>query len=246
MKKSRMKDEKKVNNLPINEVHIFSASCLQYHKQIEYLKSILSLDEQQQAKSFKFSKDKNRYIIARGILRYLLSSYLDQSLNSIEFVYGLWGKPCLLEGFSLHFNVSHSGEYVLYAFTRQYELGIDIEYINKDLEIENIAPLILSLTEKAYWDTLSPEEKIPIFFQLWACKEAYLKALGKGWLGNQAERFVEDNQFFNISIGTPHPKAVETYPYCFTCIPGYVCALFVKGPHPPLNIIYKPVTSLSA
>jgi len=245
------KTEHKLYSAPMDEVHIWAASLLDHNKDIDYLKSTLSQDEQQRTSHFKFSKDQNNYIITRGILRCLLSTYLEKPPQSVEFVYGLWGKPCLLEKkVPLHFSVSHSGNYALYAFICQYEVGIDIEYIDKDFEIEDILPTILSPTEQNLWYSVPLEERLQTFFSLWTCKEAYLKAFGKGWLENKTPL-----SLVNIALSGKNSKAyppsnsVTAYPYTFGCIPGYACALFVKGPSLPViyrvyEAVHKKITSI--
>jgi len=59
--------------------------------------SMLSKDECERASKFRFVRDQHRFIVARGILRILLSQYLKCKPKDIEIVYGLWGKPALLE-----------------------------------------------------------------------------------------------------------------------------------------------------
>ena len=208
-----------------NEVHIWSACLLENKNNMDYFYSLLSEDEHERASSFKFFKDQRRFTVARGILRCLLSHYLEQAPESIEIVYGLWGKPCLLQENSLHFNVSHSGDYALYAVTRSYEVGIDLEYIDKTLELEYVAPHVFSTVELVDWKKLSPEERINSFFTRWVSREACLKASGKGW--------IEDKKAltFNVRNGTgkEHLDNEGANPYCFECIPGYASALFVEG-----------------
>lgn len=224
------------NILPANEVHIWSASLLDHRKNLDYLKSILSQDEYKQAEKFKFYKDKHNYTIARGVLRCLLSLYLGEAPQSVEFVYGLWGKPGLLGEPPLYFNVSHSGDYALYAFTRHYEVGIDLEYINENIEIEEIISTILSPFEKAQLDATSLDERIQVFFRLWTCKEAYLKAIGRGWLEDKAEDYFGSVKLFEkvFERASLYTNPI-TYPYCFESIPEYAGALFVKGP--PLLVV---------
>lgn len=208
--------------LKSGDVHIWSASLLDENN-INYFYSILSADERKRADSFKFFKDQRKFILARGILRCLLSKYLRQSLENIEILYGLWGKPCLLED-KLKFNVSHSGDYALYAFTLQNEVGIDIEYINKNLELNDIAPSIFSSEELSGWKGLDRENRIRTFFERWVSKEALLKALGKGWLEDKEDL----HSYFNNKLRTGNLYNELTNPYCFDCIPGYASALFVN------------------
>lgn len=220
------------------EVHIWSACLSKNENEISYFTSLLSQDEKEKASHFKFSKDQKRYTISRGILRCLLGKYLREDPEEIEFLYGLWGKPCLQKEKNIFFNLSHSEDYALYAFAQGYEVGIDIEFIKRNLELEDMARRIFSAEEFSYWETLSSEEKKESFFKCWASKEAFLKAVGKGWLETKQ---TQTPTFFESNVGVRNnPKLKQNskllknkkaiYPYCFEVVPGYVSALFVEGP----------------
>lgn len=87
-------ESRKSPELNENEVHIWSANLLENKNNMDYFYSVLSEDERERAGSFRFFKDQRRFTMTRGILRCLLSDYLAQPPESIEIVYGLWGKPC--------------------------------------------------------------------------------------------------------------------------------------------------------
>lgn len=213
------------------EVHIWLASLLDNEKDITYYVSVLSRDEHERAKSFRFSKDEKQFTIARGILRCLLANYLKVLPQNIEIAYGLWGKPCLSQEHSLRFNVTHSGDYALYAVTLDFEVGIDLEHMDNNIfELENMATNIFSNSELIYWKSLKHDEQINYFFKAWACKEAFLKALGKGWLAMEKQMvFTEIYDFKKKSTQTPS-KEVLKYPYCFDLISEYASAIFIDGP----------------
>lgn len=206
-----------------DQVHICSAFLPVHNEDIVHFASMLSKDECERASKFRFARDQHRFIVARGIFRILLSQYLKCKPKDIEIVYGLWGKPALLEENQLRFNISHSGEYALYALTRHYEIGIDLEYINEDLELESMALSLFSSQKATYWDTLSSEEKVKFFFKYWVCKEASLKASGKGLLSDEWKN------------SSSMEKTME-YSHYFECIPDYASALFIDGP--PLQPVY--------
>ena len=208
-----------------HEVHIWSASLLEGKNNADYFYSILSEDECGRANSFIFPKDQRRFIITRGILRNLLSNYLGQMPESIEIIYGFWGKPCLSEDKSLHFNVSHSGDYALYAVSRSYEVGIDLEYMDNKLELEDMSPHIFSAAELTDWKKLDPEERVNAFYKRWVSREAFLKASGKGWFEDKKE--LAFNAKKNSEKGNLNDEMTNLYG--FECIPGYASALFVEG-----------------
>ena len=207
-----------------DEVHVWSACLSENESNLPYFTTLLSQDEQEKANHFRFSRDQKRYTISRGILRNLLAEYLREMPQRIDILYGLWGKPCLPKEKALSFNLSHSEDYVLYALTQRYEIGIDLEYRNESFELEDMARSVFSATKFSHWKNLSLEEKTHVFFKCWVSKEAFLKASGKGWLESEyAHAFPEtnDRKLENGKI---------LYPYSFEAIPGYASALFVEGP----------------
>lgn len=215
-----------MNSKEINpkEVHIWTASLLKNKNNVSHFYHILSADERERANKFKFFKDQEQFIITRGILRQLLSNYLKRPPQSLEIMYGLWGKPCLPQEESLLFNLSHSGDYALYAVTRNQEVGIDLEYIDNTLPLEEMGLYIFSETELTAWKFLEPEEKVNSFFTRWVSMEAYLKALGKGWLEDKSA-----NTFAAMKKFSPKNLNQLANLYSFECIPGYASALFVEG-----------------
>ncbi|MBX9785782.1 MAG: 4'-phosphopantetheinyl transferase superfamily protein [Alphaproteobacteria bacterium] len=218
-------------SLKFHEVHIWSACLSANEASLPYFASILSRDEQERANDFKFSRDQKRYTISRGILRSLLAGYLGELPHKIEILYGLWGKPCLPEEKVLSFNLSHSGDYALYAFTQRYEVGIDVEYIDESLELEEMARNVFSAIEWSDWEGLNEQEKIHSFFKQWVSKEAYLKASGKGWLESKHVLTLTKTNDLKQELRSNLPEEVKIiYPYYFESFPGYASALFVEGP----------------
>lgn len=216
--------------LKSDEIHIWTICLLNKKKNISYLSSLLSKDEQKKAANFKFLRDREQFLITRGILRCVLAGYLKEIPQAINIHYGLWGKPCLSEEKTLHFNVSHSGDYALFAFARDYEIGIDLEQVNENLELEEIALTIFSQTELSYWKKIPPEEKINFFFKFWVGKEAFLKALGKGWLENDENTKFEELCSFKKNLNCEVFKNKFGFVHYFEGISGYKSAYFVKGP----------------
>ena len=145
--------------------------------------STLSPDELARADRFHFAKDRNHYVVARGMLRALLGDYLHLDPRKLEFSYGPYGKPELsgagaTSGAS--FNLAHSGGLAAFAISRRRKLGIDVERIQAESAGEDIARRYFSAREVGDLQALPPEEKIAGFFRCWTRKEAYLKALGTG------------------------------------------------------------------
>jgi 4'-phosphopantetheinyl transferase len=80
----------------------------------------------------------------------------------------------------VNFNVSHSYKMALVGVTRGRQIGIDLEYIQKDFACEEIAKRVFSPQEIATLDDLPGDLKHEGFFNCWTRKEAYIKARGLG------------------------------------------------------------------
>lgn len=220
---------RKFLTLTLNEVHIWPASLKENKNNLFYFYSLLSKDEKERANSFKFSKDQNYFIIARGILRCLLSLYLGQAPEKLQFIYGPWGKPYISQENLLNFNISHSGEYALYAFTPHYAIGVDLEYIDYTLKLDEIAPQIFSIPELNDWKHMGFKDQVNTFFARWVAKEAFLKALGKGWCEDEEKiAFEIRNDLKNQNLNEKIARERTNF-FCFNYIPGYASALFIDG-----------------
>jgi 4'-phosphopantetheinyl transferase len=146
----------------------------------------LSEAEQNRANRFKFAHDRRRFVVARGTLRHLLGNQFACSPESVDFCYGEYGKPSFkaFTGSSAdvsencQFNVSHSGELALCAFGYHRTVGVDVEMIKPIHRLEVMMERCLSAQEQIKVKTTA--DPLRAFLQRWTCKEAYLKAIGKG------------------------------------------------------------------
>jgi 4'-phosphopantetheinyl transferase len=178
------------NNPPDNlqlradEVHVWRASIEASESGIEYLERLLSKDEVTKALRFHFEKDRKRWIVSQGILRILLSRYVNTDPSQLRLGSNPYGKPFLaFPSLSpvLHFNLSHSDSLALYAFSYSRQIGIDVEYKRTDIDYDSLANVSFSPNEQALLHSLPNTLKRDAFFNCWTRKEAYVKAKGKGF-----------------------------------------------------------------
>ena len=146
---------------------------------VKSLGSTLSVEESQRAARFHFPEDRTRYIIAHSSLRNILSRYLNCDPDQLNFSTNEYGKPAL-DSHNLEFNLSHSGDFALIAVSGEQKVGVDVERIRPDMEIESMARRFFSPDEVSDLMTLPPEEREVGFFNCWTRKEAYIKAQGLG------------------------------------------------------------------
>lgn len=203
--------------------------------QIDSFGHTLAPDEQSRAERFYFHRDRERFIVARGVLRAILGRYLNKAPECLSLCYSSHGKPALVResgGDAIRFNISHSHGVALYALTRGPEVGIDLELIRGGLEIEEIAERFFSRLEVATLRALPTGLRKYAFFLCWTRKEAYIKARGEG-LSLPLDQF-------DVSLIPGEPaKLMSTRPDSdealrwslqeLTIDPGYVAALAVEG-----------------
>jgi 4'-phosphopantetheinyl transferase len=147
---------------------------------VQLRESTLSADETQRASRFHFDVDRDRFVVSHASLRNILARYLHCEPNQITFQKNEYGKPFVLSNPKLQFNLSHSGDYALIAVTRECKVGIAVERLREDMELENIASRFFSPGEVSELMALSPEHRTSGFFNCWTRKEAYIKAQGLG------------------------------------------------------------------
>lgn len=175
------------SELPAGEVHVWLADLNQFAS--ESLRPLLSPDELTRADSFYFAEDRNHFIVARGLLRKLLASYLGADADKLSFNYAEKGKPSLVEGADawLTFNLAHSRDLALFAFSREREIGVDLEFIRNDVAEDELAERFFSESEVQTLRALPHGQQRQGFFNCWTRKEAYIKARGAGLSMSLAE-----------------------------------------------------------
>ena len=216
-----------------DEIHVWQANLDQPPSQLHNFFHKLAADEQARAARFYFARDREHFIVARGVLRAILGCYLNCTPESLSFRYGSHGKPALAgeTGETIRFNVSHSHGIGLYAVTRGWEVGIDLERIRFDLPVAEITERFFSKSEVAMFRSLPTEAQHQAFFRWWARKEAYIKALGEGLSLplNQFDLPAFEEQDTVLGTQRDQSEASRWSLHELTATPGFAAALAVKA-----------------
>jgi 4'-phosphopantetheinyl transferase len=139
----------------------------------------LTADEQADAARYHFDDDRRRFAVGRSLVRELVGSYLGIPPGEVALTRTPFGKPQLAASTPrVHFNVSHSGDLVVAAFAAE-AVGVDIERIRASLDLDAMADVCFSGPERAVIFG-RPDGQAERFFRFWACKEAWIKADGRG------------------------------------------------------------------
>ena len=192
--------------LMTDEVQVWVASLEVADARYANLSRTLSQEEQGRAGGMAPLLAR-RFVIARGILRSLLSGFTGTAAEKLRFMYGASGKPSLADH-DIHFNVSHSGELGVFAFAPDRAVGVDVENERPVRRLLDVAHRFMSEEEIRLLATTAPEERDAAFLRSWVVREARLKAEGKGvWSGSAAK-----------------PRANLTHKL-FSPRPGYIAAV---------------------
>ena len=167
----------------------------------------LPAEDVARADRYRQEKDRNCCLLARALVRSVLSDYAGRDPAAWTFCYNAHGKPSIAEpaGISLKFNLSHTSGLVICGVTSAGELGVDVEHLHRagkgDRHLlcgapegpsRQKVPVPLSLScldlarryfaepEIAYLEQTPSERQAAVFLEFWTLKEAYVKARGVG------------------------------------------------------------------
>jgi 4'-phosphopantetheinyl transferase len=155
----------------INPVHERACLCL------------LSDDERARWQRFLVPHAQLQYLVTRVLVRTTLSQYAGIPAAGWRFETNGHGRPRLspMHGVrNLHFNVSNTTGLVVCAVARHEEIGVDIEFGSRDVDIDRLAESVFAPAELADVRGAGPEDQLGRFYAYWTLKEAYIKARGVG------------------------------------------------------------------
>lgn len=221
--------------LPNDEVHLWRVDLDATRLEQGRWQEILSPEESARAARFRFPVDRQRYAVTRAALRIILAGYLAVDHRNIHFTYSAREKPLLglpYENSGVTFNVAHSGTVSLLAFTRKKQIGVDVEQLRRNFELEAIARRFFSAREQQQIFAMTPEDRFAAFFRCWTRKEAYIKATGDGLSLPLCDFDVSIRAEEGNALLATRPDISEASRWLLREVaagPGYVGALCVEG-----------------
>jgi 4'-phosphopantetheinyl transferase len=138
-----------------------------------YLLSLLPLEVKNKALRFRQWKDTYACLFGKLLLQTGLEELgCKQNLHNLQ--YDLFGRPFFKS--SVDFNISHSGSFVICAFSTKGRVGVDLEKI----EPINIQDFKYQWNENEWEKIVRSSDKVSQFFSYWTMKEAVMKLDGRG------------------------------------------------------------------
>lgn len=163
--------------MPENNIDVYAVDLTGKLDKDTYNRLLMhvSTDKQTRIPRFYREEDRIRGLMAEILARSIIIHKTGLRNHEIEFYTNDYGKPFLKNRDDLHFNLSHSGSWVVCAVDN-LPLGIDVEKIQPiDLDISKNY-----FSPDEHQDLLAKEDKYAYFFTLWSLKESYIKMVGKG------------------------------------------------------------------
>ncbi len=146
------------------------------YEQISDLCTAVSEERQARIAQYHYDKDKIRCLAAELLLRYALAKQFGMDHNTAVFQYTENGKP-LLKDCDVHFNLSHSGDWIVCAVGK-VNIGIDVEEMRETAYKDIYCSFAQS--EIDWLNSMEPDARADGFYQVWTLKESYVKYCGIG------------------------------------------------------------------
>lgn len=218
--------------LPPPEVHIWHSDVATTAFDEPTFCKLLSTDEIARMERFHFEDDRRNFLFCRGMLRILLASYLGAFPAELLFAYSAHGKPSLATSSgSVEFNLSHSNGRLLVAISDRRRLGVDIEFVRRDLDVQEIAGRFFSSEETRALTQVPASLRYDAFFSCWTRKEAFVKARGEGLsmpLNSFDVSVMPDEDEVGLVTRPDHSEAERWSLHSLNCFSGHRAAVAVQ------------------
>ncbi|MCL2663873.1 MAG: 4'-phosphopantetheinyl transferase superfamily protein [Oscillospiraceae bacterium] len=166
------------------------------HNEFSDLLALVSNEKREKVKRFHIESDSQSSLLGDILARIELCGLTGLRNNQLSFSENEYGKPLLTNAKDVHYNISHSGMFVVCAFNSA-PVGIDIETIKPiDMAIakrffsQDEVDYILYPSDENKLETkvlnhsvggsAEPSNKYERFYQIWTMKESYIKWEGMG------------------------------------------------------------------
>jgi 4'-phosphopantetheinyl transferase len=124
---------------------------------------------------------KMEFLATRALARTTLAAYTGIPPSVLKFIVSAHGRPKLAHyglANQLDFNISHSKGAVVIAVTNGPAVGVDVEALDRELNLDDLLSAGIFSDQEKRW--ILQQEREKRFLQLWTLKEAWAKARGYG------------------------------------------------------------------
>lgn len=233
-------DKQRVFPVEIVAVHIHPAPPAE---KIQLMFDRVSESRRQQASRYKFQEDAIRSLTGELLLARLLKEKHGCVGSELLFHKNAYGKPLLIAPFTQHFNVSHSGDWVICGL-HDSDIGVDVE-VMKPIEVEHFERIFTVKEMQWLMSIVSGEERMRGFYSLWTLKESYIKAVGQG-LSMPLDSFdVLSFVSGSMAAQSANPSLIKDYDLRLTTLDEkHQLAVCIHGQIHELNVVKTDLSTL--
>lgn len=203
------------------------------HAIINEFEGYLDETDTAQIQKLKFDYLRNRAVITKGLLRLLIGRYMNLNPGELEFSYNEFGKPFVYkDNNGIQFNISHSEDMAVFAFTRSTEIGVDIEKVKVIDDMAGVMNLCFTEYEKNWFKTINDDSRVETFYKIWTIKEAFIKAIGRGFSFEPVDIELTNETGDQIMIRNITPGEFRRKKYqvkTMEILPGYIASVVYDG-----------------
>lgn len=143
--------------------------------ELQYLQSGFSNEMKRKFNSFRRWQDSHATLFGKILLKEALNTLDVDKVELKDILADDNNKPYF--DHAINFNISHAGQYVLCAVSFEHHMGIDIEFVDRGLDIHDFTEYFT----REQWNSINnSEDPVFRFFEYWTMKEAVIKADGRG------------------------------------------------------------------
>ena len=169
---------------------------------------------------------------AKKRLKALLALYAGTNGNEVNLSYGLNGKPLWKDFPEIQFSVTHSKHAFALAFIKHSRVGIDLEDLNRSMDMKALAKFLFSENELQKFYSTDEKFHSEQLLNAWTRKEAFVKASGRGMsfpLHQLEVSFKMDEAVTVQATQWAVREKLEWHLHSFDLEPAYRGAVAVQG-----------------
>lgn len=136
-------------------------------------------NERQRAREYHDPVAKKRFLARRAAMRMIVASRLGVAPGEIDILIDPAGRP-LVRGGKVQISQSTRGQNMIAALAWDRAVGCDVESHHQTIDMPSIARFCFTPSEQRAVLAAMPEVRARLFYGIWTCKEAFLKATGTG------------------------------------------------------------------
>lgn len=188
------------------------------------LEKYLNADEEIRREKYYYKRNKKCYVISHGIVNYIYSKWIGCKVKELPFDKGTFLKPHIENEYQIQYNITHSKDLLAVGLSK-YAIGIDVEYIDRNIDYEDIVKMSFHIKERDFI-----QKDLNLFYRVWVIKEAYLKLIGEGLNRPLNSFYIEQylNKEQNEAILVDEYKKRKDKAYIFYPLENYVGSFCLK------------------